>query len=225
MEKDNFILISLDDPRAKKIAKIVGNKTSHKILSFLEENPKKSEQDISTSLKIPLNTIDYNIKQLLESGLIEKSSNFFWSKKGKKISLYKVSNKSVIFSPKKINLSSKLRLILPVSLLSGIGALIIRLTHQDFSTSSQNFIQQADMLETLTTSTKEMVSNSDLAGSGLISSSGSVFSLGSPAWWFIGGVLLSLVVFILVNSVSNLEKTYSSKKEKIESRKEVKNEI
>ena len=83
MKKNNFILMSLDDPRAKKVAQVVGNKTSQKILNYLAENSKKSEQDIATELKIPLNTVGYNIKQLLDTGLIDKTNNFFWSKKGK----------------------------------------------------------------------------------------------------------------------------------------------
>lgn len=222
MEKDNFILVSMDDPRAKKIAKVVGNKTAHKILNFLEENPKKSEQDIATGLKVPLNTVGYNIKQLLDSGLIEKTENFFWSQKGKKISLYQVSNKSVIFSPKKANLSSQIKSILPVSLLAGVGALVIRLVHPSVSSVNETISQSADLIpEVAFSSTKELVSNAELAGSGLVSSSQSVISLGSPMWWFVGGVLVSVIVFILVNSILRLEKNYS----KIEHRREVKYEI
>ncbi len=71
-------------------------------------------------------------------------------------------------------------------------------------------------------STKEMVSNSELAGSGLVSSSQSAISLGSPIWWFIGGVLISVIIFILINSVLKLEKSYPSK---IELKREVKNGI
>lgn len=212
----------MDDPRAKKIAKVVGNKTAHKILNFLSENPNKSEQDISSSLKVPLNTVGYNVKQLLESGLIEKTSNFFWSKKGKKISLYQVSNKSVVFSPKKVNLSSQIKSILPVSLLAGVGALVIRLVHPSLSFAKDEISQSLNAVPSLTSSAKEMVSNAELAGSGLVSSQPSIISLGSPIWWFLGGVLISIIIFILVNSVLKFEKNYPSK---IEHKREVKHGI
>ena len=200
--------MSLDDPRAKKVAQVVGNKTSQKILNYLAENSKKSEQDIATELKIPLNTVGYNIKQLLDTGLIDKTNNFFWSKKGKKISLYEVSNKSIIFSPKKTNLSSQIKSILPVSLLAGIGALAIRLYHPaiSVSTNSQNELMRT-ISPTVASSAKDsFVSNSNLAGSSLISSSQNIISLGSPIWWFIGGVLISAIIFILANSLIKLDR-------------------
>ena len=199
--------MSLDDPRAKKVAQVVGNKTSQKILNYLAENSKKSEQDIATELKIPLNTVG-DIKQLLDTGLIDKTNNFFWSKKGKKISLYEVSNKSIIFSPKKTNLSSQIKSILPVSLLAGIGALAIRLYHPaiSVSTNSQNELMRT-ISPTVASSAKDsFVSNSNLAGSSLISSSQNIISLGSPIWWFIGGVLISAIIFILANSLIKLDR-------------------
>lgn len=97
----NKIEFNIDDERAGKIAEVIANKTCKKILNLIAESDKElSVGDISSKLKIPLNTADYNVKKLVHSGLIEKTSNFFWSVKGKKIPIYKIANKKIIISPK-----------------------------------------------------------------------------------------------------------------------------
>ena len=119
-----YLLFSIEDNSAKKLAGILGNKTCKKIIDVLAEK-EASEKDLANELKIPINTIEYNLKKLLEAEIVEKTKNFFWSKKGKKIPMYKVSNKSIVISPKS-KLLSDLSSILPVAILSGLGALIIR---------------------------------------------------------------------------------------------------
>ncbi len=115
MTDDKFIMMKMDDPRSKKVAEVLGNKTCKKILDYLAENTEKSEEDISKELKVPINTIEYNLKKLLESGLVEKAKNFFWSKRGKKIDLYKLAKKHIIISPKHTRPNMKnLKTILPV---------------------------------------------------------------------------------------------------------------
>src|SRR3989344_4521204 len=98
--KDKFILMNLDDKKSKKIAEILGNKTCKKILDYLTDNSEASEKDIADALNIPINTAEYNLKKLLDAGLVEKTKNFFWSKKGKKIPMYKLAKKHIVISPK-----------------------------------------------------------------------------------------------------------------------------
>jgi hypothetical protein len=105
-------------------------------------------------------------------------------------------------------LSSEIKSILPVSLLSGIGALLIRFSHQSINLVGDKTTQVASTLEY---SKDVMVSNAELAGSSLVSSSENILFLGSPFWWFIGGVLLSIIVFIFVNSLIKLEGNYGKK--------------
>jgi DNA-binding transcriptional ArsR family regulator len=93
-------MIDIDDERSKEIAEILGNNTSKKILGYLSEIKDASEKDISDKLNIPINTIEYNLNKLIKAGLIEKTRNFFWSVKGKKIEMYKLSNKKIIISPR-----------------------------------------------------------------------------------------------------------------------------
>ena len=96
---ENYIALEINNPKTKEIAETISNPTCKKILNALTEK-EMSESDLSQELSIPLNTIGYNIKKLLDSSLIEKSKSFFWSVKGKKIPTYKLSNKKIIILPK-----------------------------------------------------------------------------------------------------------------------------
>ena len=122
--EDKFILVDLNDKKSKNIAEVIGNESCKKIIDFLAEKNEASEQDIAMALKMPINTVEYNLNKLISSSLIE-SKKFFWSVKGKKIPMYGLSNKSIVISPRKINFSS-LKTILPVFAISAIGALAIK---------------------------------------------------------------------------------------------------
>ena len=118
MADDKFILMGLNDDNSKNMAEILGSKTAKKILDFLGDVKGASEKDISDGLKTPINTIEYNLKKLIKSGLVKKSNVFFWSVKGKKIPMYKLARKHVIISPgKKPNLNY-IKSIIPVILVA-----------------------------------------------------------------------------------------------------------
>lgn len=120
--EETTINISLNDKRSKYISEAIGNKTCIKILNLLSTKEGLTVTEISNELNIPLNSVDYNIKKLVKSGLIE-SSSYWWSVKGKKMPAYKISNKKIVISPKKI--SSKI--MLSVSLfIGGLVSLIVR---------------------------------------------------------------------------------------------------
>ena len=108
-------MMGLDDERSKKMAEVMGNPTCKKILDYLADTNEASQKDISDALNIPMNTLDYNIKKLLDVGLIEKTKNFFWSAKGKKIPMYKLARKHIVISPKSTKPSIiALKTIIPV---------------------------------------------------------------------------------------------------------------
>lgn len=116
---EKSIMIDMNDPRAGKIAEVISNSTCRKILELLSDK-EMNESEISRQLGIPMNTTGYNIKKLIDSGLIEKSKSL-WSVKGKKVISYKISNKKIIISPK-----SSFKGIVPAVLISGLAALVIR---------------------------------------------------------------------------------------------------
>jgi DNA-binding transcriptional ArsR family regulator len=121
MVENTDISVSIDDNRIKDIAEAITNKTCKRILNYLTEN-EKTISEISIELDIPINTVEYNIKKLLNTGLIEKKS-FWWSIKGKKMPTYTVSNKRIIISPKKEINNLKYLIALGVT---GIISLIIK---------------------------------------------------------------------------------------------------
>lgn len=125
---DKFILMNLDDKRSKKIAEVMGNETCKKIIDYLTDNSEKSEEDIANALNMKINTVEYNLKKLMESGLVEKTKNFFWSKRGKKIPLYKLAKKHIVISPRRTRPDfSALKTILPVIIIAAVivAALIL----------------------------------------------------------------------------------------------------
>ncbi len=117
---EKHIFVSLGDSRVRQIGEIIGNKTCNRILDFLVAES-GTVSDISRKLKIPLNTVDYNVKKLVGAGLIEKSSHW-WSSKGKKMPVYKVSNRKIIISPKKVVAN----VFVWVAGLTGLAALTLR---------------------------------------------------------------------------------------------------
>ena len=172
----NFINVDLDDPRTALVAEALSNKTCVKIISLLAEH-ELTASDIASRLNIPLNTTGYNLDKLIASGLVEKSSNFFWSVKGKKTVVYKVANKKIIITPKR-----SVKGLVPAIIASGVFALFLR-----------SLAKSKDLL----VSTK-IPANSD--GAGLLatetaSAVGSNISLMSIGWiWFIAGALFSLII-------------------------------
>ncbi len=147
---DKFILMNMDDERSKYIAEVMGNQTCKKILDYLAETKEASEKDISDALNIPINTVEYNLNKLVKSGLVEKAKNFFWSRKGRKIDMYKLSRKHIIISPgaRKPSLSA-IKMLIPVFLvLVGIIAIAL-LINSGKTTSDDTKLKQFHSLNEL----------------------------------------------------------------------------
>ena len=99
MAKKNFLLLSLEDSKTKKIANIVSNDSCRKILDYLSAN-KATESELASKLSIPISTIHYNLQQLMDSGLII-ADEYHYSEKGREVYHYKLANKYIIITPKK----------------------------------------------------------------------------------------------------------------------------
>ena len=133
MTDDAFILVGIDDENAKEIAEILKSKSAKKMLQYLSEVKEASQKDMADKLDMPMNTIEYNLKKLIKAGLVGKTSNFFWSVKGKKIPMYKLVKKHIVIGTKKPNMQM-LKSFLPVILvIIAIIALIVL---------AQNYISQ-----------------------------------------------------------------------------------
>lgn len=122
----NFLLLSLDDDKAKKIANAVNNESGIKILNYLSNKEHATETDISEKLKIPISTVHYNLEQLQKADLIEWEDAHF-SQKGKKVKHYKLVSKYIIIAPKheKEGFLEKIKTLFPAFLTSIFGAGLI----------------------------------------------------------------------------------------------------
>src|SRR3989344_5511333 len=99
MAKKNFLLLSMEDDKIKKVSNVISNESCRKILDYLSDRD-STESELAQKLNIPISTVHYNLQQLMETGLVE-SSEFHYSEKGKEVSHYRMANKNIITDPKK----------------------------------------------------------------------------------------------------------------------------
>lgn len=183
---EKSVLISLGDSRLKQISEIIGNKTCNKILDLLSEK-EATVSDISRELHIPINTTDYNIKKLTESGLIEKKSHF-WSVKGKKMPVYKISNKKIVISPKKTKSFASLLLALGIT---GLLAIAIKKMMVE---------EKINDIPLLKTESFLIQKTGDLSHVGFFQSIAS--------WkWFLIGAWLAILIFFVISYIDERRRT------------------
>jgi len=196
MATNKFIMIGLDDERSKEIAEILGNSTSKKIVGYLAEVKEASEKDISDKLVIPINTVEYNLNKLIKAGLIEKTKHFFWSVKGKKIDMYRLSNRKIVISPKTF-----IKGIVPSVLAVIFGALGLKIFMDRVNMGEMDIVQRS-----LSQDSYSSVAKIGAEASGVVSPSVSNCiinfrsNVSSEIWlWFLLGGLFAILIFIIWN--------------------------
>jgi len=138
MAKKSFLLVSLNENKAKKLAEVISNNTCRKILDFMSEKKDVTESELSKELSIPISTVHYNMQALLEARLV-KSDEYHYSEKGKEVCHYRLANQYVIIAPEgeKELIREKLKSIIPTALIMGAAAAIIKIFSGSFG-SVQN---------------------------------------------------------------------------------------
>jgi len=193
---EKYLMIDIDDARADLISEILGNKTCKRILEALAEK-EMSESDISREMKIPGNTVNYNVKKLVSAGLIEKK-DFFWSVKGKKINVYRVSNRKIVISPKR-----RITGLIAGVIIAGLLALGIKI----YSDNKYSNILDAREKLMAAGSSPEAASYSYDASSAAAQESIRIGSetvkigmqMGEPWMWFIGGAIAVFIIVLAFN--------------------------
>jgi DNA-binding transcriptional ArsR family regulator len=202
MNSDTTINIDLNDPRSVQIAEILGNKTCKNILNLIA-NKEMTESDIAQELKIPLNTVDYNVKKLVKAGLIESTSHF-WSVRGKKMPSYKVSEKKIVISPKNLG-----RGIFTLPIISSLGVLFVLgrrffsekiLTEQIASKSIEVANDGAVLMASAPTAVSSCSSAENTCG--VVASSPSFFSNFAGWEWTLIGLWVGAVGFMIYSYLS-----------------------
>jgi DNA-binding transcriptional ArsR family regulator len=189
MAKESFLVVSLRETRAKKLAQVISNETSIKILDYLA-NKDATETELAKELSIPISTVHYNMKVLVDARLV-KSNEFHYSDKGKEMKHYRLANKYIIIAPEKeTGLRDRLRALLPVSIILIAAAAAWQFIPQ-LTTNSQvapKMIADAGQ-ERMMTAAPMMASTA--------AETSSFFS--SLPFWFIIGAASALILYILVS--------------------------
>lgn len=194
MPGKNFLLLSMEDEKIKKISNVISNESCRKILDYLS-NKDATESELAEKLDIPISTVHYNLQQLRGTGLIE-AKEFHYSEKGKEVNHYKLANKYIIIAPKKTyGIKEKLKGILPVALIAaGVGFIVQILSnyYERFPAVSKTMAERA-MADAAESGAPAMVQAAEVA-----TKSGIQSYIGL---WFFAGASFALAVYLLVSII------------------------
>jgi DNA-binding transcriptional ArsR family regulator len=200
---NNFLLISLEEKGAKKVAEAINNETSRKILDHLAKK-ECTESDLSKELKIPISTIHYNLKQLMEAKLV-LVDEFHYSSKGKEVNHYKLANKYIIIAPKQADnkFMEALQKILPLVTITAItGGILTALNiGQGILNKSSVLAPQAApmMLKTVAEDSASSGAGAEMARAATFNAvevSRPLLQSEMIAWFFIGALSITVIYFI-----------------------------
>ncbi len=127
MPEQPFMLVSLEEAKAKKLAQVLNNETCTKILNDLAKGKDGTETEIAKRLKLPLSTVHYNLKQLVEAKLVT-ADEFHYSAKGREVNHYRLANKYIIIAPEEDHAGflDTLKQFLPVTLVVAGAAVVLK---------------------------------------------------------------------------------------------------
>ncbi|MBI3334360.1 helix-turn-helix transcriptional regulator [Candidatus Pacearchaeota archaeon] len=179
------LVIDLDDPRTGKVAEVLSNSSCKRILSVLADR-EMSESELADLLKMPLNTVGYNSKKLIEAGLIERSPAVFWIVKGKRVARYRVAQKKIVISAR-----PSVRGIAPAVLISGLLALGVRTWFSAPTRLETQVIGKTAESASLAASTSSSMPVSEIYGT--------VLTAGQAGLWFFLGSLIGLLIILVWN--------------------------
>ncbi len=190
MSKKKFLLLSLDDEKTKKIANIVNNDSSKKILEYLSEKS-ATESQIAKELKLPISTVHYNIQQLLDAKLVDWK-DYHYSEKGKEVRHYTLANKYIIIAPKeeKEGLLDIIKKIIPTFSIAIIGAFLIEI-YKRFTQINYNGMVLSESSEIMPMRATEDYSYDT------VSSQTQTYLISEPTIFFLIGSTIAIVSIIL----------------------------
>ncbi|MBN1156201.1 winged helix-turn-helix transcriptional regulator [Candidatus Woesearchaeota archaeon] len=195
MAEDSYLLVNLKDEESKQLAQVISNDTSRKILDFLAKG-EATETDIAASLNLPLSTVHYNLQHLNKAKLVQVDE-YHYSKKGKEINHYKLSNKLIIIAPTGIDrVKDKLKTFLPITVLAGIAAGIIHLANNSlFAAKSALVSETAPRL--MKAEIVDMVQEEALGAAPTAAFVPPAHPQISIALWFLFGAIFVILMFLL----------------------------
>ncbi len=201
MAKESFLLVSLKGSKAKKLAQVISNETSRKILDYLAENKKATESELSKELSLPISTVHYNIKHLLEAKLL-KADEFHYSDKGKEVNHYSLTNKYIIIAPESTTPSIKDRLksILPVALIAVATAGVMQILSRYYLGVGYFASKSAQAPMAAETGGDLVLGAEGVVAQAPVTIAGTNFVL-----WFLIGAMFVMFVYLFVEWLRNRE--------------------
>lgn len=225
MAKESFVLVSLKEDKAKKLAQVITNDSCKKILEYLTEN-EATESELALKLNLPISTVHYNLQHLIDSELIT-ADEFHYSEKGKEVNHYKLANKYIIIAPKSTwGIKEKLRSILPAALIAIAAAGFIQVFSRYFAKTASfgmetaarsNVLQQAAAGEIAKTAADQAVAESVQTAIPMVAEKAAavapnvtqkmaesvpqIVSEPNIALWFLYGALFVSVVYLIINII------------------------
>src|SRR3989338_6981978 len=194
MAKKNFILLSMEDEKIKKISNVISNDSCRKILDYLA-NSEATESELALKLNIPISTVHYNLQQLMETGLIE-AAEFHYSEKGKEVNHYRLANKYIIIAPKKtFGIKEKLKGILPTALIASGAAFIVQLINKYFSKT----IEAPQQMMAAKSAVAERAADSGVAFMEATEPATTSILPQNIALWFLAGAIFALLVYLMIS--------------------------
>ena len=201
MAGKNFLLLSMEDTKIKKVSNVISNHSCRKILDYLSNRENATETELAEKLQSPISTVHYNISQLMEVGLIS-SEEFHYSKKGKEVNHYRLANKYIIIAPKSTyGIREKLKNILPTALIVSAAAAVIQFLAKYSTKGSSSSVNGADLTKSAMES-RVMSAAPSLSDAAMQSNPGILQNI---ALWFLAGAIFALVVYFIVGALKKYE--------------------
>ncbi|MBN1386416.1 winged helix-turn-helix transcriptional regulator [Candidatus Woesearchaeota archaeon] len=201
MAKETFMLVSLQEAKAKKLAQVLSNETSRQILDLLAKGD-KTESQIAKELDLPISTVHYNMKHLMQARLV-KADEFHYSEKGKEVLHYSLTNQFVVIAPtSEEGMLDRLKRILPVFGFVIVGAGIVGLLSRMFTGfGASNTKMQTASLGVMAERSADAVAPL-AAEAGDMAAAGANAASGVPAEiniiiWFLAGSFFALITYLI----------------------------
>jgi DNA-binding transcriptional ArsR family regulator len=186
MADKSFVLLSLKDEKAKELSRVLGNATCRKILDYIATKGDATETQISRDLKIPISTVNYNMKLLAENGIVS-ANEYHYSEKGKEVTHYKMIDRYIVIAPGEepdSGVLKKLKGILPAAALLAVGTFLLGLI-------------ELALRKGAVPSSGAVLKSMPAESAGLAASAAAPAAAATPItlWFFLGGVFV-LVCFL-----------------------------
>ncbi|NPE26681.1 winged helix-turn-helix transcriptional regulator [Methanococcoides sp. SA1] len=184
----NEISLSLGDEGLKGISEILGSVSAVKILEELAVSD-LSVSEIARRLDMKINTVDYNVRKLLRVGLIEKASHW-WSVKGRRMVVYRASNRRIVISPKR-RMAKKFLWVLG---LTGVVGIWLRSLTSD--------VVRGDMVFDAAPKMEMLAANAGMTERAVGAVQDVGFWAGLAGWeWFLFGAWSAIVLFFVYSLI------------------------